>query len=132
MLHVDVCNIHAYSMQIQGTKRFTFFPPGDAPCLYPLPPSYTASSLPTDLDAVDLDLHPEFRNARGASVDLRPGETLYMPAGWWHTARAISEEPSVTIAGSFVGRDNHEAFLDDHCDFLAAQSLQAKGAVSID
>eukprot|EP00037_Helgoeca_nana_P002723 m.35738 g.35738 ORF g.35738 m.35738 type:complete len:352 (+) comp12802_c2_seq1:125-1180(+) len=128
VLHVDVCSIHAFSMQLHGVKRFTFFPPGDSPRLYPLPPANTASGLPTNLDAVDLDEFPAFSGARPTSVDLQPGEVLYMPAGWWHTARAVGDSPSVTIAGSFVGEDNIDRFLDDYGDFSAVRSLVARGA----
>lgn len=56
---------------------------------------------------------------------------LYMPAGWGHTARVVSDEPSVTITGSFVGEDNYESFVDAPLDFVAAQSLQAKEAITI-
>jgi len=34
-LHVDMCATHAYSLQVQGIKRFHLFPPSDSEFLYP-------------------------------------------------------------------------------------------------
>eukprot|EP00729_Bicosta_minor_P008673 gene8673-28577_t len=133
VLHTDVCHIHAFSMQIQGTKRFTIFAPSDSPYLYTQAPSHTSSQLPTDLDDVDFEEYPLYAKATPIYVDLQPGETLFMPAGWWHTARATSgsNNPSVTVAGSLVGEDNIEEFLCQHADFLAAQSLISVGALAM-
>eukprot|EP00040_Diaphanoeca_grandis_P027842 m.159408 g.159408 ORF g.159408 m.159408 type:complete len:301 (-) comp31134_c1_seq4:183-1085(-) len=63
VLHVDVCCIHAVSMQIQGTKKFTMFAPSDISNIYAMAPSFTSSALPTDLDNVNLDDFPLFANA---------------------------------------------------------------------
>eukprot|EP00040_Diaphanoeca_grandis_P027841 m.159398 g.159398 ORF g.159398 m.159398 type:complete len:112 (-) comp31134_c1_seq3:316-651(-) len=98
---------------------------------YSAAPSFTSSALPTDLDNVNLDDFPLFANATPIYVDLHAGEVLYVPAGWWHTAKAVSNEVSVTIAGSLVAEDNIDRFLDSHIDFLAAQSLIKHGALSL-
>lgn len=73
VLHVDVCHIHAYFMQVQGTKRIAFFLPGDSPCLYLLAPSFTISGLPGDLNDVDLAEFLRFGSARYGSIDLELG-----------------------------------------------------------
>ena len=54
---------------------------------YTQAPSHTSSQLPTDLDDVDFEEYPLYAKATPIYVDLQPGETLFMPAGWWHTAR---------------------------------------------
>lgn len=131
VLHIDVCSIHAFSMQLSGVKRFTVFPPEDTARLYPLPPANTASQLPRDLNTVDLEQFPAFADAHATHVDLQPGEVLYVPAGWWHTAKTVGSVPSVTVAGSFVGEDNIDRFLDDYGDFAAMQSLVSRGAASL-
>ena len=61
VLHIDVCHIHAFSMQIQGTKRFTIFPPEQGKYLYTQPPAHYTSELPTDLGAVCTKEFPLFR-----------------------------------------------------------------------
>jgi hypothetical protein len=131
VLHIDVCNIHAFSMQIQGTKRFTIFAPSDAAYLYAMAPAYTSSALPTDLDQVSESEFPLYKKATPIYVDLYAGETLFMPAGWWHTAKAVSVEPSVTVAGSLVSEDNYVSFRCQHNDFLAAESLVKIGALTM-
>ena len=51
---------------------------------------------------------------------LHPGETLFVPAGWWHTARILS--PSVTVSINSVNRANSAAFRRDYCEALAQRS----------
>jgi hypothetical protein len=94
-------------------------------------PAHTSSGLPTDLEQVSDVQFPLFKKATPIYVDLAPGETLFMPAGWWHTAKAISTVPSVTVAGSLVSEDNYVEFRCQHTDFLAAQSLIKFGALTL-
>ncbi len=46
--------------------------------------------------------------ARPLRVVLHPGETLFIPAGWWHTTETFEE--SVTVGGNFVDRSNWSEF----------------------
>lgn len=129
VLHIDTCNVHAISMQIQGRKRFTIFAPSDTPFLYPS--TQTSSMLPTDLEGIDLEKFPLFARATAFVVDIGPGDILLVPAGWWHTAKCIGSEPAVSVAASFVDPANENLFLDSYSDFCAAQSLIKHGALKI-
>jgi ribosomal protein L16 Arg81 hydroxylase len=73
-------------------------------------------------DAVDPDLSkfPLFAKAQGVRFQLHPGETLFVPAGWWHTARILS--PSVTVSINGVNRANGRDFRRDYCENLARRS----------
>jgi hypothetical protein len=51
---------------------------------------------------------------------LHPGETLFVPVEWWHTASILS--PSVTVSITVVNRANGTAFRRDYCETLARQS----------
>lgn len=42
---------------------------------------------------------------------LRPGETIFNPAGWWHATRMLT--PSIATVISTVNASNWEAFSDD-------------------
>lgn len=45
-LHQDMCATHAFSMQVQGIKRFILFPPSDSQYLYPLGLTAARSPIP--------------------------------------------------------------------------------------
>ncbi|TFK28735.1 Clavaminate synthase-like protein [Coprinopsis marcescibilis] len=100
---------------IRGSKKFTLIPPTDGWCLnekfYPhaqfsrsspdaeleiLPsppggPPVRWSSLPDrELDdALPVDVKP-------IHIDLKPGQTLYLPVGWWHQVYQ-SEETTIAL-----------------------------------
>ncbi|MEM6710119.1 MAG: cupin-like domain-containing protein [Pseudomonadota bacterium] len=80
-LHFDIDMGHVFHTVIRGQRRIRLFEPGNAPALYQHP--YTVRSY-VDLDAPDFERFPALRHARGYEVVLEPGETLYMPPGWWH------------------------------------------------
>ena len=71
-----------------------------------------------DLDDPDLTRFPLFDHARGVRFRLGPGEMLFVPAGWWHTARILS--PSVTVSINGLNRANSRAFRKDYCAAVAA------------
>ena len=45
---------------------------------------------------------PLFQLAARSTVTIGPGDALFVPDGWWHTARCVSEAPSVTLGGNYV------------------------------
>jgi hypothetical protein len=72
-----------------GRRRFTLFPPEQVRNLYvgrlDLTPAGQPISL-VDFRSPDLEKFPKYRHALEAalSVELRPGDAIYMPAPWWH------------------------------------------------
>ena len=56
---------------------------------------------------------------------------FFLPADWWHTARCVTAEPSVTIAGNYVDDAVLERFQDAFADFAAMRALAACGAALI-
>ena len=128
-LHRDVCRTHAYSLQIQGSKRFVVFPPTDEQYLYV---SANRSTIP-DVDADDvLENFPLLRLASPAAVVIGPGDCLFVPDGWWHVAKCASPDaPSITLGGNYATDDNRDRFFDAFADFQALKSLQAVGAATM-
>lgn len=92
-LHYDVRHLHAFIFQIYGEKEVTLFSPDQGPCLYPQDEYPNKSRLPVDREP-DLDEFPLFARAKPVEATLRPGEVLFIPSGWWHSAR----NPTVSIA----------------------------------
>ena len=109
-LHYDVMHLHAWIAQLYGDKEFTLYAPDQEPFLYPDPAVPWQSSL-RNHHAPDFERYPLLRNARAQRVVLHAGETLFLPAGWWHTARNLT----FTISAAFdqLGTDNWDAFAGD-------------------
>lgn len=78
---------------VSGRRRFTLFPPEQLPNLYVGPLDYTMAGQPTsmvDLANPDFDRYPRFRDAldTAVTVDLEPGDAIYIPSMWWHNVVA--------------------------------------------
>lgn len=82
--------------QLHGTKRFILFSPRER---WRLDPQPILSSTPhlsrLDAERPDLARQPQARDAVAWHAVLGPGDTLYLPPGWWHYARALETSISV-------------------------------------
>lgn len=84
-LHCDVtpnCNV-----QVVGTKHFTLFPPSSARALGRIG---HGTHCRVDPNALDVARFPQAAAARGMEVTLHPGESLYIPVGWFHQVTVTS------------------------------------------
>lgn len=96
-LHADPWQSDACLCQATGDKRVIMFPPEASELL-------TAEEAVVDLDDPDDSAFPRWRDAQpGFDEVLRPGDAVFIPAGWYHTAIALAD--SVSITWNFV----HEA-----------------------
>jgi hypothetical protein len=111
MLHYDGLHTHAWLMQIYGSKRYVVYPPDQAEYLYPKPGNEVNKSSIADLEHPDLSRFPLFAKATPTVFDLRPGETLFVPSGWWHTVKILSS--SITISINAANRSNWGGFVRD-------------------
>jgi histone arginine demethylase JMJD6 len=90
-VHFDGGMTHAWSAQVTGNKRFYLWPPFQGQPR----DSVHIHRYPTEDGFEEL-----FGHAYPSEVVIRPGEVLFVPAGWWHTT--FTESQSVTISGNFV------------------------------
>ena len=120
VLHYDNWHTHAFLMQLYGEKEYVAFSPEQGALLYPRPGIERNKSQINDPLKPDLDAFPLCDRAEGVRFRLRPGETLFVPAGWWHTARILS--PSVTVSINSVNRANAAAFRHDYLESMAGHS----------
>ena len=109
-LHYDYFHVHTWVSQLHGRKTFVLYPPEDAPCLYPREDEPWQSSI-ADIESPDLVRYPRFRDARAHHVTLAPGDTLFLPTGWWHTTRAT--DMNISVAFGQLGPDNWDEFVGD-------------------
>lgn len=73
---------HNFYHQICGHKHITLFAPEDGACLYPNP-RIPAISL-VDVASPDTERFPEFVRSRPLQFVVGPGDSVFIPAGWWH------------------------------------------------
>ena len=83
--------------QIVGRKRWRFISPLQSPLLY----NHFEVYSPIDLDAPDLDRYPLFGQATVLEVVVEPGETVFLPLGWWHQVKALD----VSLSFSYSNLD---------------------------
>jgi hypothetical protein len=97
-MHVDPWASDAVLCQVTGEKRFIMYPPEAAEFL-------SDGDAVVDIAAPDDARFPRWRSV-GAALDvtLSPGDAIFIPAGWFHTAVALT--PSVSITWNFVHETN--------------------------
>ena len=117
VLHYDGLHTHAFLMQLHGDKEYLAFSPEQTRFMYPQSGLYPNNSQIGDVLEPDHEKFPLFDQAAGVRFELHAGETLFVPGGWWHTARILS--PSVTVSANSVNRANSVAFRNDYCESLA-------------
>jgi lysine-specific demethylase 8/hypoxia-inducible factor 1-alpha inhibitor (HIF hydroxylase) len=99
-LHYD--SVDGTLMQLHGAKKLIFFPPSQTYNLYPFPVylhlryglnlrCWFSKVSPED---PDFQLFPKFKEAleHKCELILNPGETLYIPSGWWHEVISLGDE----------------------------------------
>jgi hypothetical protein len=123
-LHYDVMRLHAWITQLHGDKQFTLYAPDQAPFLYPDPQQPWQSSIRNHHEP-DFERYPLLRCARAQTIVLRAGETLFLPCGWWHTARSLGV--TISIAFDQLGADNWRDFSADAVDVRRRAGKRAKG-----
>jgi hypothetical protein len=109
-MHFDIDMSHVFHTSIFGKKTITLFPFEHSKNLHRYP--FTCRSY-VNVDLPDFKKYPRLKNAQGYQVTLEPGETLYIPSGYWHhfvyddAACAISLRcPSQTWQGKLHGAYN--------------------------
>ncbi len=80
-LHYDIDMSHVFLNQIHGRKRVILFAPDQSRMLYRHP--FTVASY-VDINRPDFLRYPALAFAKGYEVTLEPGETVYIPSGYWH------------------------------------------------
>ncbi len=112
VLHFDTENAHATVTEIYGDKEFILFAPEDGPCLYPSPLQANHSRI-KDPTSPDLTEFPLAARATCHRVMLHPGDMVFVPCGWWHTARVVT--PSISVGMNLLDRSNWDGFVDEVC-----------------
>lgn len=110
-LHIDSMHFHAYLMQIYGPKEVLCFAPDQRPLLY-ADDNEGLSKIRNPFDFEQPDF-PLYANAVGQRTLLQPGDTLFIPCGWWHVTRMPAT--SITVTTNTVTRSNWRGYSRDFC-----------------
>jgi hypothetical protein len=88
-MHFDIDMSNILHTQFAGRKRALLFPFSEQHKLYRKP--WEVLSLvdfshyaDKENSKVDYEKYPALRHAKGFEIVLEPGDTLFMPAGYWH------------------------------------------------
>lgn len=108
--HYDYLGFYAYINQVYGEKEFYVFPPGQEQFLYVDNEKRWLSQV-NNTFRPDLAKFPLYANARPIVEVLRPGETLFIPCGVWHTAR--SKTVSISVAFDQLCSSNWVFYTDE-------------------
>jgi hypothetical protein len=103
-LHHDLTN--NMLVQILGRKKVTLIPALQAPWLYNDTGVFSAADYP----AFDEKRHPLVKHATPIELVLHPGESLFIPVGWWHCVESLD----VSISVSFTNFNAPNQFSVDY------------------
>lgn len=102
-MHFDIDLSHVFLNQLHGRKRVVLFSPEQSKFLYQHP--YTVASY-VNVNNPDYEKFPALAKAQGYEVVLNPGETVFMPSGYWHYIEYVDGGYSIALRAneSYVRR----------------------------
>lgn len=121
-VHYDYMGLHAFITQLYGIKEFTVLPPDQTPYVYPKENNTWVSDVP-DIKNIDLEKFPLCANVTPITFTVGPGETLFIPNGWWHTAHSLTT--TISVAQDSLNASNWDRFTNE-----AVTMFNKKGALA--
>ncbi|WP_143304640.1 cupin-like domain-containing protein [Chitinophaga vietnamensis] len=91
--HYDIDMSHVFLSQLHGTKKVYLFANAASPYLYRLPFSFHGL---VDLRHPDYVQYPALAALRGWECTLEKGDTLFIPAGYWHYIQYVTDGYSIS------------------------------------
>jgi hypothetical protein len=108
-LHHDLTN--NFMAQVRGRKLVRLIAPYELPNLYNTRHCYSA----VDLDKIDFDKFPLFKNVTIIDVVIGAGDLLFLPIGWWHYVRGLDVSITMTFT-NFVFNNDFYSFYSTYQD----------------
>lgn len=103
-LHHDLTN--NFMAQVRGRKLVRLIAPYELQNLYNNRHCYSA----VNLDNIDYDQFPLFRNVTVIDVEIGPGDLLFLPVGWWHYVRGLETSITMTFTNFVFDNDFHSVY----------------------
>ena len=95
-MHFDIDYSNILHFHFHGEKRCVLFAPEQTPYLYKIPFALI-SREDIDFDNPDFDKFPALKQAKGYVTELKHGEMLYMPEGYWHYMKYLTPGFSMSL-----------------------------------
>lgn len=95
-MHYDIDYSNILHFHFHGEKRCVLFAPDQTPYLYKVPHALI-SREDIDFDNPDFEKWPALKKAKGLVADLKHGEMLYMPEGYWHYMKYVTPGFSMSL-----------------------------------
>ncbi len=95
-IHYDIDYSNILHFHFHGEKQCILFAPDQTPYLYKVPHSLI-SREDIDYDNPDFDKFPALKQAQGLVCNLKHGEMLYMPEGYWHYMKYLTPGFSMSL-----------------------------------
>lgn len=84
-MHYDIDLSHIFHTQFIGRKRVLLFDNQQSPYIYRMPLTVeSAASFVNWSEKLDTEHFPALEHAKGYTTILEHGDTMFMPAGYWH------------------------------------------------
>jgi len=94
-MHFDIDYSNILHFNFNGEKQCMLFAPNQSKYLYKIPHALI-SREDIDFDNPDFDKWPALQYAEGYVCNLKHGEMLYMPEGYWHYMKYLT--PSISMS----------------------------------
>ncbi|WP_233194590.1 cupin-like domain-containing protein [Aquimarina sp. I32.4] len=95
-MHYDIDLANILHFHFHGEKQCILFPPSETKFLYKVPHALI-SHQNIDFNAPDFNKWPALQHAKGYITNLKHGEALYMPEGYWHQMTYLTPGFSMSI-----------------------------------
>ncbi|MCM4169018.1 hypothetical protein KCTC52924_00218 [Arenibacter antarcticus] len=94
--HYDMDLSDLLHFHFHGNKSVLLFSPEQTKYLYKVP--YSVHNLETiNMDDPDVATYPALKRAEGLVVEMKHGDALYMPSGYWHYIKYLDGGFSITL-----------------------------------
>ncbi len=95
-MHYDIDLPDSMHFHFDGHKSVTLFSPEQTKYLYRVP--YSIHNLESiDMDNPDFEKFPALKYANGIQANMKHGDALYMPSGYWHYIKYLDGGFSMTL-----------------------------------
>lgn len=95
-MHFDIDYSNILHFHFHGEKRCMIFPQSESKYMYKIPHALI-SREDIDFDNPDFEKWPALKQVKGYVCNLKHGEMLYMPEGYWHYMKYLTPGFSMSL-----------------------------------